>query len=138
MDDEKVIQENKINEARAVSQLQPKDTVQRVLSTMNKLLKSNWRNFFGTIIYSNNFIDFKFADYEDEEMIKLLQKLYDCLEREQIPQTLDSNLTKNLVLKTVFTLINSTNEALLLHVAKIILFVSNVWKLDESNYFLIW
>lgn len=69
-------------------------------------------------------VDDEFSDYEDDEMIELLKKLYECVERERVPQTQDPNLTKNLVLKTVFCLINSTNEALLLHVSKIILFVS--------------
>ncbi|XP_065215268.1 armadillo repeat-containing protein 2 [Planococcus citri] len=101
IDDEKTIQENKINEARAVLQLQSKDTVQSILSAMNKNMKK----------------------YKDEEMIMQLKKLYDCLEREHISQNQDSSLTKNLILKTVFSLIDSPNEILLLQIAKIILFL---------------
>ena len=64
------------------------------------------------------------TDYKDEEMIMLLKKLHDCLEREHIQQNQDSSLTKNLILKTVFHLIDSPNEILLLHAVQIILFVS--------------
>lgn len=67
-----------------------------------------------------------YLDYKDEEMIMLLKKLNECLEREQVWQNQDSSLTKNLILKTVFSLIDSPNEILLLQVAQIILVVSNL------------
>ncbi|KAK7605197.1 hypothetical protein V9T40_007055 [Parthenolecanium corni] len=104
LDEEKSIQENKINEARAILKSVDKDTVQSVLAAINKLTLKG---------------------YDDGDMIALLNKLYTCLQDEQqIQFSSDQHLAKNLILKTVFNFIDSPNEMLLLHIVQIILLVS--------------
>lgn len=73
--------------------------------------------------------------YNDEEMINLLQRLHNCLEKEQCVQYGgENNIAKNLILKSVFGLINSSNEILLLHVLQIILLVGNkVWGCKKTK-----
>lgn len=58
-------------------------------------------------------------------MIELLKILHTILENEkQIRYSNDQHLVKNLILKSVFSLIDSPNETLLLYVVQIILLVS--------------
>lgn len=94
----------------------------------------HWTTFYLTIYLLSDIL-FSLSAYKDEEMIELLRRLHDCLEKEQYMQyDNDQNLAKNLILKSIFSLIHSANETLLLHVLQIILLVRisfSSWKVSN-------
>uniref|UniRef100_A0A1B6CHS7 Armadillo repeat-containing protein 2 n=1 Tax=Clastoptera arizonana TaxID=38151 RepID=A0A1B6CHS7_9HEMI len=103
MDIDNALQDNQINEARAVAN----DLTKEVLPETTETLIDSLRKIV------------KESDKE-QEVLPLFEKLYQCLEKENVALSKNNKL-KSSVLKTIYVFIENASEPLLLYIARIAL-----------------
>lgn len=64
--------------------------------------------------------------YNEEKIIKLLEELYDCMEKENMVNSKISSKLRIHILKSLYKFVESKNEQILINIAKIILSVSTL------------